>query len=106
MVFQKVCKKSTQMYFLSELTDGIIYPKFTETELILNGAVGVELILAFVLDCLLIYSLLKQRDLPTDSQFILSLSVADFFFSVMGLHVYITNCKSFRANVFTFRVQC
>jgi hypothetical protein len=38
------------------------------------------LVLGIIIDILIIYSLFKQRDLPIDSQFILSLTIADFLF--------------------------
>lgn len=49
-----------------------------------------ELFLGLLVDAIIIYALLKQRDIPIDSQFIISLTVADFLFSFFftGMGMY------------------
>jgi hypothetical protein len=76
------------MYLLKDITADLIpWPNEILFSVIF---ICIELLLGIIINLVIIYSLLKQRDIPIDSQFILSLSVADFLFSasILGLDLF------------------
>lgn len=81
------------MYFFKDLIDGEIYPLYSEPLLaillfyVTSGGFGV------IIDFILLFALLKQRDIPLDSRFVVSCIAGDLIFSLMlfvdgwiGLH--------------------
>jgi hypothetical protein len=66
------------MYLLKDITSDVI-PWVSEV-IIAAWINRAEFFIGIIIDILIIYSLLKQRDISIDSQFILSLTIADFLF--------------------------
>jgi hypothetical protein len=71
------------MILLKDITYDII--PWSHEIMITTMVLVSELLLGIIIDILIIYSLLKQRDIPIDSQFILSLTIADFLFCAVFL---------------------
>ena len=66
------------MYLLKDITFELI--PWSNDIVFATSLIAIELLLGLIVDSIIIYALLKQRDIPIDSQFILSLTVADFLF--------------------------
>jgi hypothetical protein len=90
------------MILLKDITFDII--PFTNEITNITMVLVSELLLGIIIDILIIYSFLKQRDLPIDSQFILSLTIADFLFCAVFLVSHIFNAV--RSGWATGQVGC
>ena len=77
-------------YLLKDIHDGV-FIQFTASEMASNAAVTVFTMLSLCFGTLAIYALLKQRDVPLDTRFILSMLFADFFFGVLCVTVEVIN---------------
>lgn len=77
-------------YLLKDIHDGVLIP-FTASEMASNTAVSVLTMLSLCFGTLAIYALLKQRDVPLDTRFILSLLFADLFFEILCVTVEMIN---------------
>lgn len=59
------------------------------------------LAVAILVDLIVLIALIWQRDIPIDTQFIISLTIGDFLFSLMEITIGIGSGTSF-----PFRVRC
>lgn len=50
-------------------------------------------VISSVADILIITAMVKQRDIPIDTKFIISMTVADFLFSTMEIFIDVINGK-------------
>lgn len=75
-------------------SDGSIIPFPDIVVLQIMRAVLALVYLSTLLDLLLLYALLKQRSIPVDTLFIISLTVSDLIFSVTMVIINTINGKS------------
>jgi hypothetical protein len=71
----------------SDIHDGVLIP-FSSREKMTNIVCLVLLIFSSAADCLAIYALVKQRYIPLDSRYLLSIVCADLFFVMVFLVVF------------------
>lgn len=77
-------------YLVNDINDGVLIP-FSETEMASIKALSFFTLVSILADLMAIYAILKQRDIPLDTRFILSLVSADFLFSLLCAALEITN---------------
>ena len=82
----------TSMQSLIDFPESGFIPFTRETQMTNNFSLFV-IVPAIAIDILLLYSLIKQRDIPFDSQFIISTITGDFAFLFMELVIVSLNCK-------------
>lgn len=79
-------------YLLKDLADGVVIP-FSSSETAANIALSIFTLVSVLADSLAIYALLKQRSVPLDSRFIVSIITADFLFGLVCVIIQIINGK-------------
>lgn len=77
-------------YLLKDLHDGIIIP-LSAREMTTNRVVTVLTFVSLCADIAAIYALVKQRNIPLDSRFLISMIAADFFFGFLCINVELIN---------------
>lgn len=88
------------VYYYKDLHDGIVFPIFTgeqTAELITGLVLGV---LSSAADFLCLYALVKQRNIPQDSFFIISLTCADLAFAIVNTIDQLINSKVYQCAFF------
>ena len=89
------------LYLLRDLQDGVIIPHSAE-EATMNSAYTVVVLVSLVADFIALYALLRQRDIPLDTCFIISLTVADLLFGGTVFAMGTSNSKSLRGDSFNY----
>ena len=77
-------------YLLKDLQDGILIP-FTHEEHSTNLFFIIVTLVSLVSDVVAIYALLKQKSIPFDSYYIISLTVTDLAFAITSAVFLLTN---------------
>ena len=77
-------------YLLNDIHDGILIP-FSDTEMASVIALSFFTLASILADLIAIYAIVKQRDIPLDTRFILSLILADLLFSLLCAALETTN---------------
>ena len=80
-------------YLLKDLQDGVLIP-FTEEEKSTNLFFTIITLSSIIADIIALYALLKQKSIPLDSLYIVSLTVADLAFGVLCGVFLFTNGES------------
>lgn len=75
------------IYYLKDLVDGQVFPSFSQNEMILSLVIVCITVLGIMVSSLILYSLVKQRDIALDSRFVISLTIADIGFSLLILSI-------------------
>ena len=81
-------------YLLKDIEDGVLIA-FSRSESVTNIIAAVFTIISVGADSLAIYALVKQRYIPADSRYLLSIVCADFCFGVIGIFTYTSNGNYF-----------
>ena len=76
-------------YLLKDLTDGVVIA-FSFSEIAVNIALSIFTTMSVLADLIGLYALLKQRYIPLDSRFIVSIITADFLFGFLCVIVELT----------------
>ena len=80
------------MYFFKDLIDGEIYPLYSEPVLQIVLYYAIIGGLGVIVDSILLFALLKQRDIPLDSRFVISCIAGDLIFSFI---LFVGGCVGF-----------
>lgn len=80
------------LYLLRDLQDGVIIPHSAE-EATMNSVYTVIVLVSLLADFIALYALLRQRDIPLDTCFIISLTVADLLFGATVFGMSISNSE-------------